>query len=266
MSCHTSLATEPWNITCLPSVCPKCGQLGHKATRCLGLPPIPISKVSQFSAAKVISGTQDQLMESTISTDTVPEKIDAAFQSLKAIESALGSKDVQILLTLILRPKETALVSALDTDVFVEKEIPTSTVMGLMATSSSEEIFEQVDVSKPVDSSTHSLPQTSDATLGEVDNVVDNTFTSPTSVPFFHNNLFAVLDYAEASEPPAVSQAKELVFINSPLPSSASAPHNTAPGQSRDLEESTQRSRGGRPLKPSQRHGMVHSSSQRKKG
>ncbi|KAG2333762.1 hypothetical protein Bca52824_004942 [Brassica carinata] len=62
-----------------------------------------------------------------------------------------------------------------------------------MATSSSEEIFEQVDVSKPVDSSTHSLPQTSDAPLGEVDNVVDNTFTSPTSVPFVHNNLFAVL-------------------------------------------------------------------------
>ncbi|KAF3526648.1 hypothetical protein F2Q69_00049459 [Brassica cretica] len=119
-----------------------------------------------------------------------------------------------------------------------------------MAASSSEEIFEQLEVSKPVDSSTHSLPQISDAPLGEVDYVVDNTFTSPTSVPFVHNNLFAVLDNAEASEPPAVSPAMELVFTNSPLPSSASAP-----GQSRDffVEESTQRSRGGRPLKPSQR-------------
>ncbi|KAL0786888.1 hypothetical protein Bca101_003134 [Brassica carinata] len=28
----------------LPSKCPKCGQLGHKATRCLGLPPVPVSK------------------------------------------------------------------------------------------------------------------------------------------------------------------------------------------------------------------------------
>lgn len=63
----------------LPSVCPNCGQLGHKATRCLGLPLIPVSKVCQFSAAKVISGTQDQLLESNISTDSIPEKIDAAF-------------------------------------------------------------------------------------------------------------------------------------------------------------------------------------------
>ncbi|KAL0730038.1 hypothetical protein Bca4012_026131 [Brassica carinata] len=125
-------------------------------------------------------------------------------------------------------PKETALVTALDTD---------------------------VNVSKPVDSSMHSPPKISDAPLGEVDNVVDNTFTSSTSVPFVHNNLFVVLDNAEASEPPTVLPAMELVFTNSPLPSSASAPHDTVPGQSRDLfvEESTQRSHGGRPLKPSQR-------------
>ncbi|KAF3534798.1 hypothetical protein DY000_02039182 [Brassica cretica] len=280
-----------------------CGQLGHKAIRCLGLPPIPISKVSQFSAAEVTSGTQDQLLEST-NTESVPEKTDAAFQSLKATETVpLGSKESTsfdsqgcILLDhekndlttndnseigeprsevttvssvsfvavntpknsstenvpVASTPNETSFITALDTDVFDEKEIPTSTVM---AASSSEEIFEQVEISKPVDSSTHSLPQISDAPLGEVDNVVDNTFTSPTSVPFVHNNLFAVLDNAEASEPPAVSPAMELVFTNSPLPSSASAPHDTAPGQSRDffVEELTQRSRGGRPLKPSQR-------------
>lgn len=85
--------------------------------------------------------------------------------------------------------------------------------------------------------------------------MVDNPFTSSTSVPFVHNNLFAVLDNAEASEPPAPSPAMELVFTNSPLPSSVSAPHDTAPGKSRDLfvEESTQRSHGSRSLKPSQR-------------
>ena len=32
----------------LPSKCPKCGQLGHKAARCLGLPPIPVSKDRRF--------------------------------------------------------------------------------------------------------------------------------------------------------------------------------------------------------------------------
>ncbi|KAF8096243.1 hypothetical protein N665_0313s0015 [Sinapis alba] len=32
----------------LPSKSPKCGQLGHKAARCLGLPPIPVFKDSRF--------------------------------------------------------------------------------------------------------------------------------------------------------------------------------------------------------------------------
>ncbi|XP_056859120.1 uncharacterized protein LOC130508033 [Raphanus sativus] len=32
----------------LPSKCPKCGQLGHKTPRCLGLPPIPVFKDSRF--------------------------------------------------------------------------------------------------------------------------------------------------------------------------------------------------------------------------
>lgn len=39
----------------LPSKCPKCGQLGHKATRCLGLPPVPVSKVlhtAEFSKTR----------------------------------------------------------------------------------------------------------------------------------------------------------------------------------------------------------------------
>ncbi|KAL0700572.1 hypothetical protein Bca4012_056694 [Brassica carinata] len=263
----------------LPSVCPKYGQLGHKATRCLGLPPIPISKVSQFSAAKSLKAIDTAPLGSKESPDITSfdsqgcilldhensdlttndnsesgerrsEVTTVSSVSVVAVNTPKNSstEDVPVAST----PKETALVTALDTDVSDEKEIPTSTVM---AASSSEEIFEQVDVSKPVDSSTHSPPQISDAPLEEVDNVVDNIFTSPTSVPFVQNNLFVVLDNAEASEPLAVSPAKELVFMNSPLPSSASAPHDTAPGQARDLliEESTQRSRGGRPLKPSQR-------------
>lgn len=243
---------------------------------------------------------------STISTDFVPEKTNATFQSPKAIETVpLGSKESpeitsfdsqgcilldhenndlttndnsevgerrselttvsSVSVVAVNTPKnsstedvpvagasmETALVTALDTDVSDGKNIPTSTVM---AASSSEEISEQVGVSKPVEFSMHSPPQISDAPLEQVDNVVDNTFTSPTSVPFVHHNLFGVLDNDEASEPQAVSPAMELVFMNSPLPSSASAPHDTAPGLSRDLvEDSTQRSRGGRPLKPSQR-------------
>lgn len=93
-------------------------------------------------------------------------------------------------------PKETAHV----TPVIDEKEIPTTNVM---AASSSYETFEQFDVSKHVDSSPHS-PPTSEAFLRKVDNVVDTSFSSPSSVPFVHKNLFAVLDNDEVKDPAAV--------------------------------------------------------------
>uniref|UniRef100_M4D3F0 Uncharacterized protein n=1 Tax=Brassica campestris TaxID=3711 RepID=M4D3F0_BRACM len=125
--------------------------------------------------------------------------------------------------------------------------------------SRSHKKYEQLDVAEPVDSSTQSVPPTPEAPsgkfVGNVDIVVDNSNSSPSSVPFVHDNLFAVLDSADASEPSSVPPAKELVFSNSPLPFTF-ASHDTSPIHPRDPfvdDESTLRSRGGRPLKPSQR-------------
>ncbi|KAG2245079.1 hypothetical protein Bca52824_093063 [Brassica carinata] len=103
-------------------------------------------------------------------------------------------------------------------------KIPTTNVM---AASSSYETFEQFDVSNHVDSSPHS-PPTSEAFLGKVDNVVDTSFSSPSSVPFVHKNLFAVLDNDEVKDPAAVPALDFLFSI-------------------------TILSFCGRPLKPSQR-------------
>ncbi|CDY24743.1 BnaA06g33760D [Brassica napus] len=137
-----------------------------------------------------------------------------------------------------------------------EKELPPPTVVSV---SPNDETCKQLDVAEPVDSSTQSVPPTPEAPsgkfVGNVDIVVDNSNSSPSSVPFVHDNLFAVLDSADASEPSSVPPAKELVFSNSPLPFTF-ASHDTSPTHPRDPfvdDESTLRSRGGRPLKPSQR-------------
>uniref|UniRef100_M4EUL8 Uncharacterized protein n=1 Tax=Brassica campestris TaxID=3711 RepID=M4EUL8_BRACM len=128
-----------------------------------------------------------------------------------------------------------------------------------VSVSPNDETCKQLDVAEPVDSSTQSVPPTPEAPsgkfVGNVDIVVDNSNSSPSSVPFVHDNLFAVLDSADASEPSSVPPAKELVFSNSPLPFTF-ASHDTSPIHPRDPfvdDESTLRSRGGRPLKPSQR-------------
>ncbi|WZZ85063.1 hypothetical protein YC2023_113642 [Brassica napus] len=128
-----------------------------------------------------------------------------------------------------------------------------------VSVSPNDETCKQLDVAEPVDSSTQSVPPTPEAPsgkfVGNVDIVVDNSNSSPSSVPFVHDNLFAVLDSADASEPSSVPPAKELVFSNSPLPFTF-ASHDTSPTHPRDPfvdDESTLRSRGGRPLKPSQR-------------
>ncbi|KAH0900440.1 hypothetical protein HID58_039943 [Brassica napus] len=151
-----------------------------------------------------------------------------------------------------------------------EKELPPPTVVSVspndetckqldVSVSPNDETCKQLDVAEPVDSSTQSVPPTPEAPsgkfVGNVDIVVDNSNSSPSSVPFVHDNLFAVLDSADASEPSSVPPAKELVFSNSPLPFTF-ASHDTSPTHPRDPfvdDESTLRSRGGRPLKPSQR-------------
>ncbi|CAF1987367.1 hypothetical protein YC2023_084364 [Brassica napus] len=137
-----------------------------------------------------------------------------------------------------------------------EKELPPSTVVFV---SLNDETCEQLDVAEPVDSSTQSAPPTPKAPsgkfVGNVDIVFDNSNSSPSSVPFVHDNLFAMLDSADDSEPSSVPLAKELVFSNSPLPFTF-ASNDTSPTHLRDPfvdDESTLRSRGGRPLKPSQR-------------
>lgn len=81
--------------------------------------------------------------------------------------------------------------------------------------------------------------------------MVENIINSPSYIQFVHNNLFAVLDSAEATEP-------ELSFMNSLIPSTISAPHDIVLSQARDpfveaYDDSIQRLRGGRPLKPTQR-------------
>ncbi|CAF2195358.1 unnamed protein product [Brassica napus] len=166
-------------------------------------------------------------------------------------------------------PSETVQVTHV-TAVTDEKELPPPTVVSVspndetckqldVSVSPNDETCKQLDVAEPVDSSTQSVPPTPEAPsgkfVGNVDIVVDNSNSSPSSVPFVHDNLFAVLDSADASEPSSVPPAKELVFSNSPLPFTF-ASHDTSPIHPRDPfvdDESTLRSRGGRPLKPSQR-------------
>ena len=63
------------------------------------------------------------------------------------------------------------------------------------------------------------------------------------------------MDSADANEPLGVPPAMELVISKSPLPFT-SASHGSSLTQPQDpfvADESTLRSRGGRPLKPSQR-------------
>ncbi|KAL0720830.1 hypothetical protein Bca4012_035429 [Brassica carinata] len=125
-------------------------------------------------------------------------------------------------------PLETAQVT-LVTAVTDEKEPPPSTVMSVTP---NEEICEQFDVAEPVDYSTQSAPPTPEALsgkfVGNVDHVVNNSNSSPSFVPFAHNNLFAVLDSADANDPSSVPPAIELVISNSPIPFTF-ASHDTSP-------------------------------------
>ncbi|KAG2326477.1 hypothetical protein Bca52824_009205 [Brassica carinata] len=107
-------------------------------------------------------------------------------------------------------PLETAQVT-LVTAVTDEKEPPPSTVMSVTP---NEEICEQFDVAEPF--------------VGNVDHVVNNSNSSPSFVPFAHNNLFAVLDSADANDPSSVPPAMELVISNSPIPFTF-ASHDTSP-------------------------------------
>ncbi|KAH0849019.1 hypothetical protein HID58_090459, partial [Brassica napus] len=87
-----------------------------------------------------------------------------------------------------------------------EKELPPPTVVSVspndetckqldVSVSPNDETCKQLDVAEPVDSSTQSVPPTPEAPsgkfVGNVDIVVDNSNSSPSSVPFVHDNLFA---------------------------------------------------------------------------
>uniref|UniRef100_M4EUW1 DUF4283 domain-containing protein n=1 Tax=Brassica campestris TaxID=3711 RepID=M4EUW1_BRACM len=282
----------------LPSVCPKCGQLGHKAPRCLGLPPVPINAVSENSSAayQSLKATKSAPLESQEKPDTLSfdsqgcilldhegsglpinenseieepsrEVTTVPSASVVAVNTPTGSFTEKVHVSCT--PSETVQVTHV-TAVTDEKELPPPTVVSVspndetckqldVSVSPNDETCKQLDVAEPVDSSTQSVPPTPEAPsgkfVGNVDIVVDNSNSSPSSVPFVHDNLFAVLDSADASEPSSVPPAKELVFSNSPLPFTF-ASHDTSPIHPRDPfvdDESTLRSRGGRPLKPSQR-------------
>ena len=282
----------------LPSVCPKCGQLGHKAPRCLGLPPVPINAVSENSSAayQSLKATKSAPLESQEKPDTLSfdsqgcilldhegsglpinenseieepsrEVTTVPSASVVAVNTPTGSFTEKVHVSCT--PSEIVQVTHV-TAVTDEKELPPPTVVSVspndetckqldVSVSPNDETCKQLDVAEPVDSSTQSVPPTPEAPsgkfVGNVDIVVDNSNSSPSSVPFVHDNLFAVLDSADASEPSSVPPAKELVFSNSPLPFTF-ASHDTSPTHPRDPfvdDESTLRSRGGRPLKPSQR-------------
>ncbi|KAH0868964.1 hypothetical protein HID58_075986 [Brassica napus] len=109
-----------------------------------------------------------------------------------------------------------------------EKELPPSTVVFV---SLNDETCEQLDVAEPVDSSTQSAPPTPKAPsgkfVGNVDIVFDNSNSSPSSVPFVHDNLFAMLDSADDSEPSSVPLAKELDLVENKLDYHLTSSENT---------------------------------------
>ncbi|KAF8065680.1 hypothetical protein N665_1165s0009 [Sinapis alba] len=252
----------------LPSVCPKCGQLGHKAPRCLGLPPVPISKVPQISTPKENPGSSSFDSQGCILLDhegsgLATNENSEIGEPSREVTTVTSTSVVTVNtptdpLTEKVHVSCTSLETAQVTHVTVatdEKELPPSTEMSV---SPNEEICEKLDVTEPVDSSTQSAPPTPEAPSGKfvenVDIVVDNSNSSPSFVPFAHDNLFAVLDNV-ANEPSSVPPAMELAISNSPLPFTF-ASHDSSPIHPRDPfvdDESTLKSRGGRPLKPSQR-------------
>ncbi|CAN8236079.1 unnamed protein product [Cochlearia groenlandica] len=74
----------------LPSVCSKCGQLGHKAKRCLDL-PVPGNKATQTHLAKESSNSQAQDVVSLVFD--IPEK-DVSFDSQGCIVLDQEGSDV----------------------------------------------------------------------------------------------------------------------------------------------------------------------------
>ncbi|KAL0728058.1 hypothetical protein Bca4012_024151 [Brassica carinata] len=159
---------------------------------------------------------QDQLLVSTISTDSVPDEFAAAYH-LKATETvSLGSKECPDITSIdsqgcILLDHEESDLSTKENSEIGEPRSEVTTVSVVTVNTPTEDVSlasvpketAHFDVSNHVDSSPHS-PPTSEAFLGKVDNVVDTSFSSPSSVPFVHKNLFAVLDNDEVKDPAAV--------------------------------------------------------------
>ncbi|KAL0874351.1 hypothetical protein Bca101_024056 [Brassica carinata] len=140
----------------------------------------------------------------------------AGFKGLDSTRSTVGSKECPDITSIdsqgcILLDHEESDLSTKENSEIGEPRSEVTTVSVVTVNTPTEDVSlasvpketAHFDVSNHVDSSPHS-PPTSEAFLGKVDNVVDTSFSSPSSVPFVHKNLFAVLDNDEVKDPAAV--------------------------------------------------------------